>query len=154
MTNIEGGGQLSTMDRLLQLKVSQSSEEHEALLARLRNTHTDLDDRRDIPWKKSSYYFHPLQDLRLTIFASVMRDKDEQRFLVTSQAVQSCFVKDFDFYISGFPIEELEMQGMFQKIFDVGTSFEWGNDTERVRSLEAVFDQLDGEKIQPWLAKD
>ncbi len=134
---------------LAPLKVEIDEQQHVQLLARLRNTSTDLDDRRQVvEWRRGNIYFHPLQDLRVILSARSVLSKMRPDFIPGAQA---CFVKDFDLYFSGFPEEEVAMRRLFDEIFDVGTSFEWQTDLTRVRDLERVFTALDDEKIRPWV---
>ncbi|MBI2327088.1 hypothetical protein HYU92_02110 [Candidatus Curtissbacteria bacterium] len=123
-------------------------------MTRLRNRPTDLDDRRGVvTWRRSSIYFHALQDLRLVDFARRAHDGEEGKELPELvQNAQACFVKDFDIYFAGFPKEETAMSSLFQEIFDTGTSFEWQNDLERVEGLEEAFSELYREQIRPWVA--
>lgn len=143
---------LSPLEQLSRLKVDMDPVEHDRFLTRLRSQSTDLDGRREIeePWKRGAIYFHPLQDLKLAtdrITTEKLDDLDPDHTI----GLQACFVQDLDMYFYGFPEEEVEMRGVFQEIFDVGTSFEWEYNLERTVALKGAFTRLNQEVIRPWV---
>ena len=117
------------------------------IVAVLRDTHTDLDDRREpkTEWKRQNIYFHSLQD---TLFAARMARPTQ---LTVIRSVQACFVKDLDDYLERFPdTEDQDMKQVFQKVFDIGTSVLWDQDREFIKAFDKSYWELDGQLLRPW----
>lgn len=126
-------------------KISEPEARAE-IVASLRMTTTDIDNRRTTDWKRGNIYFHALQD---TEFAAIEAHPTDYDVIRENQA---CFVKDLDDYIEKFPPQEdPEMKQLFQTVFDVGTSAYWDQDRKFIERFHKVFSELNERVIKPWV---
>lgn len=124
-----------------------SEAQRAEILATLRATHTDLDDRREpkTVWRRGNIYFHSLED---TNFANWSINQERHDVI---RRVQACFVKDLDDYIERFPeSEDSQMRQLFQTVFDVGTSVYWDHDMSFLKDFDKLYWELDKKVIRPW----
>ena len=129
-----------------ELIVPTPEDRRAALVAELRATHVELDDRPyEGEWKKENIWFHSLQDTTTAVMYV-----NHDMLLGPLRSMQACFVKDLDRYMAGLPEAEAEMREVFQTVFDAGTSDYWDLNPDLPVRLSAAYWHAANEVITSW----